>query len=64
MTSHNVLEKDLHGTRSIGDEHVASNKAVRNSMLTRGIKPEELPPGEDVNPGSVPGRWSAACRAR
>jgi hypothetical protein len=29
MTSHNVLEKDLHGTRSIGDEHVASNTAVR-----------------------------------
>lgn len=48
MTSHNVQEKDLHGTRSIGDEHVASNKAVRNSMLQRGIKPEELPPGEDV----------------
>ena len=45
MTSHNVLEKDLRGTRSIGDEHVASNKAVRNSMLARGIKPEELPPG-------------------
>ncbi len=48
MTSHNVLEKDLQGTKSIGDEHVASNKAVRNSMLQRGIKPEELPPGEDV----------------
>lgn len=48
MTSHNVLEKDLRGTRSIVDEHVASNKAVRNSMLQRGIKPEELPPGEDV----------------
>jgi len=48
MTSHNVLEKDLHGTKSIGDEHVASNKAVRNSMLQRGIKPEALPPGEDV----------------
>ena len=31
MTSHNVLEKDLRGTRSIGDEHVASNKAVRRS---------------------------------
>lgn len=29
MTSHNVLEKDLRGTRSIGEEHVASNKAVR-----------------------------------
>lgn len=48
MTGHNVLEKDLRGTRPIGDEHEASNKAVRNSMLQRGIKPEELPPGEDV----------------
>lgn len=48
MTSHNVHEKDLRGTKSIGDEHVSSNKAVRNSMLQRGIKPEELPPGEDV----------------
>lgn len=48
MTSHNVLEKDLHGDRAIGQEHMQSNKAVRNSMLQRGIKPEELPPGEDV----------------
>lgn len=48
MTSHNVVEKDLHGTTSIGDEHVASNKAVRQSMLQRGIKPEQLPAGEDV----------------
>lgn len=48
MTSHNVLEKDLHGTKAIGSEHVASNKAVRQSMLQRGIKPEQLPPGEDV----------------
>jgi hypothetical protein len=59
MTSHNVLEKDLRGTKSIGDEHMASNKAVRKSMLQRGIKPEGLPPGEDVNPGSLPGRWNA-----
>jgi DNA-damage-inducible protein D len=48
LTSHNVLEKDLRGTKSIGDEHVASNKAVRNSMLQRGIKPEDLGSGEDV----------------
>lgn len=48
MTSHNVVEKDLHGAKSIGDEHVASNKAVRQSMLQRGIKPEQLPAGEDV----------------
>ena len=48
LTSHNVLDKDLRGINAIGGEHVASNKAVRNSMLQRGIKPEELPPGEDV----------------
>jgi len=48
MTSHNVLEKDLRGTGPIGAEHVATNKAVRQSMLQRGIKPESLPPGEDV----------------
>lgn len=48
ITSHNVLDKDLRGTKSISAEHVASNKAVRNSMLQRGIKPEELSPGEDV----------------
>lgn len=48
MTSHNVLEKDLHGTKATGNEHVASNKAVRQSMLQRGIGPEQLPPGEDV----------------
>ena len=35
MTSHNVLEKDLRGTRSIGDEHVASNKAVRRTADAR-----------------------------
>lgn len=48
MTSHNVLEKDLRGNKAISHEHIQTNKAVRNSMLQRGIKPEELPPGEDV----------------
>jgi DNA-damage-inducible protein D len=61
MTSHNVLEKDLHGDRAIGQEHVQSNKAVRNSMLQRGIKPEELPPGEDVK--KVERRLKGAERA-
>ena len=48
MTSHNVIEKDLHGVVPIGEEHVLSNSAVRQSMLQRGIVPETLPAGEDV----------------
>ena len=29
-------------------EHVTNNAAVRNTLLERGIRPESLPPGEDV----------------
>lgn len=61
MTGHNVLDKDLRGTKPIGAEHVpATGQSAARRMLQHGIKPEELPPGEDVNPGSLPGRWSAA----
>lgn len=48
LTSHNVLEKDLKGLESISDEHIENNKAVRRMMLERGVKPEALPPSEDV----------------
>jgi DNA-damage-inducible protein D len=49
LTSHNVVEKDLKGQRSISEEHVDNNKAVRKMLLERGVKPEALPPSEDVN---------------
>lgn len=29
-------------------EHVDNNSAVRNMLLDRGIRPETLPPAEDV----------------
>ena len=29
-------------------EHITNNKSVRKLLLERGIKPEELPPEEDV----------------
>ncbi len=48
LTSHNVTEKDLKGLQHIGDEHVENNQAVRKMLLERGVKPEELPPSEDV----------------
>ena len=34
--------------RSIAAEHVENNQAVRNTLLSRGITPETLPPAEDV----------------
>jgi len=48
LTSHNVIEKDLNNNTQISKEHVDNNKAVRDILLQRGVKPEALPPAEDV----------------
>ncbi len=48
LTSHNVTEKDLKGEQQITKEHVDNNKAVRNILLQRGVKPESLIANEDV----------------
>ncbi|MDD4847821.1 MAG: DNA damage-inducible protein D [Bacteroidales bacterium] len=48
ITNYNVNEKDLQGEHSITTEHVQNNKTVREMLGKRGIKPEELPPAEDI----------------
>ncbi len=48
ITNHNVRQNDLQGESSITDEHVQNNTSVRNMLGERGIKPEELPPEEDI----------------
>lgn len=48
LTSHNVIDKNLEGETSISNEHVDNNLAVRSILAERGIKPEALPPAEDV----------------
>lgn len=48
MTSVNVQQKDLHGQVAIEWEHIDNNSAVCNMLLNRGIRPEALPPEEDV----------------
>lgn len=48
LTTHNVIEKDLHGEGKISQEHVDNNKAVRKMLDERGVKPEKLPPAEDL----------------
>lgn len=48
MTNYNVEEKDLQGEAAITTEHVQNNSSVRAMLGERGIKPEELPPSEDI----------------
>lgn len=48
MTNLNVEQKDLQGENSITREHVQNNTSVRKMLLDRGIRPEDLPPEEDI----------------
>ena len=48
MTNYNVESKDLHGELPITQEHVQNNESVRSMLGERGIKPEELPPADDI----------------
>ena len=48
MTNHNVRQRNLYGEPAIVDEHVQNNQAVRGMLNKRGIRPEALPPAEDI----------------
>ena len=48
MTNYNVEQKNLHGENRITAEHVQNNHSVRAMLGQRGIRPEELPPAEDI----------------
>jgi len=48
ITIFNVKDKDIHQGEKIAWEHITNNKSVRKLLLERGIRPEALPPAEDV----------------
>ena len=48
MTNHNVQQEDMRGEHAITSEHVQNNVSVRDMLGQRGIKPEKLPPEEDI----------------
>lgn len=43
-----MKKEDLQGEPKITKEHVQNSEDVRGLLAKRGIKPEELPPEEDV----------------
>ena len=49
MTNHNVQQANLQGEPAITGEHVQNNRSVRQMLGQRGIRPEELPPEEDIS---------------
>ena len=48
ITIFNAREHKMSSEAAISREHITNNKAVRDTLLSRGIRPESLPPAEDV----------------
>lgn len=48
ITIHNARTHGMGSEPQISHEHVTNNQAVRDTLLGRGIRPESLPPTEDV----------------
>ena len=48
ITIHNARTHQMGAEPEISQEHVTNNAAVRQTLLSRGIRPESLPAAEDV----------------
>jgi len=48
ITIFNAKDKKMATENQISQEHITNNKTVRNTLVSRGITPEKLPPEEDV----------------
>lgn len=48
ITIFNAKANNLNTEKQISNEHISNNSAVRNTLLSRGITPENLLPEEDV----------------
>lgn len=48
ITIHNARTHEMRNEPQISNEHVTNNKAVRDTLIQRGIRPEALPAAKDV----------------
>lgn len=48
ITIHNARAHGMSSEPQISREHVTNNHAVRDTLISRGIRPESLPPAEDI----------------
>lgn len=48
ITIYNAREHRMRTELAISNEHVTNNAAVRDTLIERGIRPESLPPDEDI----------------
>jgi len=49
ITIFNAKENNMDTESRISKEHITNNESIRNTLISRGIKPENLSPEEDIN---------------
>lgn len=48
ITIYNAKDKSMATEQQISDEHITNNKSVRDTLISRGIRPENVPLAEDI----------------
>ena len=48
ITIFNAKENKMGNENQISNEHITNNKTVRETLISRGITPENLPPEDDI----------------
>lgn len=48
ITIYNSKQNNMTTENQISNEHITNNKAVRQTLVSRGVKPEDIAPDEDV----------------
>ena len=48
ITIYNAKENSMSSEAQISNEHITNNKAVRDTLISRGITPENVTPSEDI----------------
>ncbi len=49
ITIFNAKEREMKTEGEISNEHITNNRTIRNTLISRGIVPENLSPEEDIN---------------
>jgi len=48
ITIYNAVNNNMSTENQISQEHITNNSSVRETLIGRGIKPEDIKPQEDI----------------
>lgn len=48
ITIYNAVNNNMSTENQVSQEHITNNSSVRETLISRGIKPEDIKPQEDI----------------